>query len=187
MSRRAAALVLLVGLVVGVAALLWLRRVRATGPRAAAAGAVAAAPTETVVLYFPGAAGLLYPERRELPAAAAEGARLRAVVAAVLDGPRREGLVAPLPPGVEVAGVVVAPEGVVYVDLRSPNGAPPPPSGSTRERLMLYSLVNSVALNAGEAARVVLLWNGVQPAAFAGHLDTSRPLAADPGLLAERP
>jgi hypothetical protein len=47
----------------------------------------------------------------------------------------------------------------------------------------VYSLVNSVALNVPAARRVALLWNGTQRQSFAGHLDTSRPLAPDPSLV----
>jgi len=187
MSRRAAALVLVAVAAAGAAALFWLRRdgrPQASGPPPAAPARQA---TETIVLYFPGEPGLLYAERREVPEAASEPARLKAIVAALLAGPQRSGLEAPLPAGVEVAGVFVAPNEVAYVDLRSPDGAPPPAAGSTRERLIVYSLVNTVLSNAREARRVVVLWNGVQPGAFAGHLDTSRPLAAATELLAERP
>ncbi len=50
---------------------------------------------------------------------------------------------------------------------------------------MLYSLVNTVLLNTPEANRLVVLWNGRQPETFAGHIDTARPLAARPNLIAE--
>jgi hypothetical protein len=187
MSRRAAALVLAVTLVAGGAALFWLRRGESPPVPGAPPPGPARQPTETVVLYFPGEPGLLYAERREVPAAASEAARLRAAVAALLAGPQRAGLEAPLPAGVEVAGVHVAANQVAYVDLRSPDASPPPPAGSTRERLIVYSLVDTVLLNARQARRVVVLWNGTQPTSFAGHLDTSRPLAASTELLAERP
>jgi hypothetical protein len=187
MSRRTAAIVLAATLVAGGAALVWLRRGEAPPARAAAPAGTARQQTETVVLYFPGEPGLLYAERREVPAAASEAARLRTAVATLLAGPQGAGLQAPLPAGVEVAGVHLAANQVAYVDLRSPDASPPPPAGSTRERLIVYSLVNTVLLNARDARRVVLLWNGSQPTSFAGHLDTSRPLEAATELLAERP
>ena len=42
-------------------------------------------------------------------------------------------------------------------------------------------------LNVGEARAVVLLWNGRQRKSFAGHLDTARPLVANPDLVALPP
>jgi hypothetical protein len=41
-----------------------------------------------------------------------------------------------------------------------------------------------VALNIPEARRVILLWNGVQPQTLCGHLDLTRPLLPDTGLVA---
>ena len=52
--------------------------------------------------------------------------------------------------------------------------------GSEDELLAVYSFVNTVVLNGIEGVdRVVLLWDGRQPETFAGHVDVSRPLAAD--------
>ena len=50
--------------------------------------------------------------------------------------------------------------------------------------LTVYSLVNTVLLNFEQLDRVVLLWNGRQLRTFAGHVDTMRPLAANPDLIA---
>ena len=72
---------------------------------------------------------------------------------------------------------------MVYVDLVSEDGGPPPQGGSTEERLRVYSLVNTLVLNVAEARSAVLLWNGTQPATFSGHLDLSRPLLPDPSLV----
>lgn len=88
---------------------------------------------ESYDLYFPGAGGLLYLERRELATGALAQSRAEAVVTALLAGPQGEGLVAPFPAGVTLAGVILAADGTAYVDLASPDGAPPPASGSQRE------------------------------------------------------
>ncbi|MEM7357123.1 MAG: hypothetical protein AAF657_40285, partial [Acidobacteriota bacterium] len=63
----------------------------------------------------------------------------------------------------------------------------PPASGSAREMLTIYSLVNSVLLNFEEVERLVLLWNGGQMRTFAGHMDTRRPLVANLDLIARGP
>ena len=185
MTRRGAALALVAALALLAAALFWLRRSRPSPAGAPRTAAAAPHPAESVDLYFAGAPGLLYRERRELMLPADERGRLRAAVEAWLAGPRRPGLEAPLPAGVEVAELVLGPDGVVFVDLRSADG--PPPLGSTRERLLVYGLVHTVLGNSASARRVVLLWNGSQPRSFAGHLDLSRPLGPAPELVAESP
>lgn len=137
-----------------------------------------------VELYFPGAGGRLVVEPREITATDSAVERVRAVVSALLAGPEGDGLEPPFPEGVELAAVYLTAEGIAYIDLQAPEGAPPPASGSTEEMQRVYSLVNSVALNVPEAQRVVLLWNGVQPPSFAGHLDTTHPLAPATSLVA---
>ena len=147
----------------------------------------AAAPLAPLVvdLYFPAADGLLYRERRELTVPDDAEAQIRALVGELLGGPRTPGLLRPFPDGVEVADVQLrGDDGVAYVDLAAPGGAEPPAAGSLLEMQMVYSVVDSVALNVAEARRVVLLWNGTQRETFAGHLDTSHPLAPSPALVA---
>jgi hypothetical protein len=146
----------------------------------------AAALTLPVDLYFPGEGGRLFPEHRELEVTDDAERQIREVLAALLAGPRGEGLERPLPEGVEVAGVYLDHDGVAYVDLAAPGNADPPAGGSAAEMQMVYSVVNSVALNVPEARRVALLWNGIQRQTFSGHLDTSRPLLPSPGLVVRR-
>jgi spore germination protein GerM len=162
---------------------------RARGPAKSAASpasptpAAVSQPTE-LTLYFPGADGRLYPERRALEAAPTGTARARAALAALLAGPHSEGLRAPVPAGVELGSVVVIGDGTVIVDLRSAERELPPAAGSLGEQSMVYSLVDTVLLNVESTKRVALLWNGVQRESFSGHLDMTRPLAADTALIA---
>lgn len=138
-----------------------------------------------VDLYFPTADGRLAAETRELPPANEPVERIEALVESLLGGPQstEAGLVRPLPEDVVLEGVYLGPGGVAFLDLRTPEPRDPPAVGSREEMQIVFSLVNSVALNVAEARRVVLLWNGRQPATFAGHLDTSRPLAPDTDLV----
>ncbi len=144
-------------------------------------------PALPVDLYFPGDGGLLYPERRELTVPDDAETQIRALVGALLAGPRTPGLVRPLPEGVEVDVAHLDADGIAYVDLVAPAGTEPPAAGSGLELQMVYSVVNTVALNVPQARRVALLWNGVQRPTFSGHLDTSRPLAPAPDLVARQP
>jgi spore germination protein GerM len=185
--RRAAAIFLAVVVGLALAGAWWLRRSRLAPPGAAAtASPTAPQPSEPVelTLYFPGEDGRLYPERRAIEAAPGAAERARAALGALLAGPRSEGLRAPLPAGVGIGSVVLLADGTVIVDLRSTERELPPQSGSQGERAMVYSLVDTVLLNVEASKRVALLWNGIQRESFSGHLDTTRPLAADTDLVA---
>lgn len=139
-----------------------------------------------VDLYFPTTGGLLAAETRELAPGGQPVDKTRAVVEALLEGPRSEdgGRVRPLPEDIGLLGVYLGPDGVAFVDLGTAEPREPPAMGSREEMQIVYSLVNSVTLNVAEVRRVVLLWNGNQRPTFAGHLDTSQPLAPNTDLVA---
>jgi hypothetical protein len=134
-------------------------------------------------LYFPSAEGLLRTERREIEVTAAPRDRVRKLVQALLAGPRQEGLARPFPEEVKLGSVQLV-DGIAYIDLRWEERPEPPPGGSTEEMQRVYSVVNTVTLNVPPAERVALLWNGIQPATFSGHLDTSLPLGPERAMLA---
>jgi hypothetical protein len=133
------------------------------------------AKTREVVLYFPSKVDDLAPEIRTVEDVEGVQRQVEALMSALLEGPEGEDLLAPLAEEVGLGGVYLGSLGVVYVDLRSEQPHPPA-TGSRLERLIVGSLVESVLANLPELDGVVLLWNGVQPDSFAGHLDTSIPL-----------
>jgi hypothetical protein len=141
-------------------------------------------PTRTVKLFFPGQGGRLYPETREVPDAGSLEERLTAVAAAVIKGPMSANLRAPLPANVSVSEVYAVGEGIFALSLQTENQESLGGSGSRRELLTLYSLVNSLLLNFDQAEALLLILNGHQPSTLAGHIDTSRPLAANQSLVA---
>ena len=155
-------------------------------PGGAQAGTDGAIPegveTLTAELYFPGYGNRLKVESRELPANGDAADRIATVVDALLAGPQSSGATAPLPDSVSLRKVYLA-DGTAFLDLESAEGEAPPASGSQREILTVYSLVNTVLLNFQEAEALVLLWNGRQLRTFAGHLDTMRPLTANADLI----
>jgi hypothetical protein len=166
MSRNRRLALVAAGVVVVVALLVlwwWHRPAGSDGTAGTDSGGADPALSLAVDLYFPGSAYTLVRERREL---------------AVSQNPQAQ---------LEVRLVYLAPDGIVYVDLASPEGAAPPPSGTTEERLRVYSLVNTLLLNVAEARGAVLLWNGVQRPTFSGHLDLTHPLLPDPSLVSPEP
>lgn len=187
MSRRAAAIFLAVAVALGLLALAgwWFsaRRRPVADPGAGSAAAVGTAASHELTLYFPGDGDRLYRESREVVAGADPSSRIRAAVEALLAGPRTPGLQPILGSGVEVGTVYIGPGSIAYVDLRSESPAPPS-GGSLQETLTVYALVNSVLANAPEAKRVAWLWNGAQLESFSGHLDATRPFAANSELVA---
>lgn len=190
MSRRPRLAPVLAGvvLVVVLVAAAWWWFGRSTSPAVEAGGSAATAGGDglrlAVELYFPGPRTSLGRERRELAVTDDPRQQLRALGRALMDGPSNPSLFPPMPPGVTLRAVSLGDGGVVYVDLVSEDGSPPPAGGTTEERLRVYSLVNSLVLNVAEARSAVLLWNGSQPETFMGHLDLSRPLVPDPSLVA---
>ncbi|HEY0514503.1 MAG TPA: GerMN domain-containing protein [Thermoanaerobaculia bacterium] len=189
MSRRAASFILGFALALLVGGGLWYLLAGRGGRPAVGAGPAMVAPTGPPVsfnLYFPADGGGLRAEPRALPVSDAPKDRIRAVVAALLAGPKAAGLARPFPEGVALGAVALGADGTAYVDLHWQDHPDPPPSGSTEEIQRIYSLVNSIALNIPQASRVVVLWNGVQRDTFSGHLDLSQPLGPDRGLAAAR-
>jgi hypothetical protein len=147
-------------------------------------GATPAATERAVLtLHFPAEDGFLHLEKREVTVPPPGNARLEAVVAALLSGPRQRGLAPVFGPEVKLGNAFVDAHGLAYVDLVSEGQAAPPASGSMLELLRVFGLVNTVLANEERARGVVLLWNGDQRQTFAGHVDTTRPLVADHRLV----
>jgi hypothetical protein len=188
MNRTAARVVLGAALALLLAGVLWWwlggREEREAQEAEQAAAAEAAPVVLPVELHFPADPSGLRVERRQLTTTRAPRDQVRQIAAALLGGPTTPGLVRPLPQEVALGGVVLTADGTAYVDLRWAEHEDPPPAGSAAETQVVYSFVNSIALNVPQAKQVVLLWNGEQRLTFAGHLDTSRPLAPNQALAA---
>jgi hypothetical protein len=189
MSRNTRLLILGgAALICVVALVVWGTARRSANPAATAGeepapDGLAAEPGE-IVLYFPGASGRLFAERRPLDSSPLGDERLRLVIEALLAGPENDALSPALPPDVTLSDITLDDDGTLYVDLGSKEGALRG-MGSTSELLAVYSLVDTALLNEPRAQRVVILWNGRQQPSLAGHVDTARPLALDRRLIAE--
>lgn len=133
-------------------------------------------------LFFPGPRGLLVRETRALEQPEADGTspseRAAQAVRELLAGPRNEGLQPALPLGTTLRAVHPGFDGSLFIDLDPAKDGARPAVGSFEELLMVYALVDTVALNVPEVKSVGLLWAGMQRTSFAGHVDTTRPLKA---------
>jgi hypothetical protein len=193
MSRRAAA-ILLAALVAAVAALLLLHRedlpglsrrvprrflrvTPAPAPTAppAAAGTPVVTPVETVkvTLFFPDASGMLHTEERDIPKPTGGSAFLRALFAELQKGPTGGGLVAPLPPKVQLRNAFLLHDGEAVIDLAVDSGLS---FGSDEELAIVGSLVDTTLQNVADTTRVRILVNGEPAETLGGHVDLTRPL-----------
>ena len=140
-----------------------------------------------VYLLFPGTGGKLHEEERQLPPSETPESTIRQLIEALLEGPQSEALHPLFQIAVTSVDVLLTHNSLLYVDLMSTGHSTPPSMGSHREILTVFALVNSIMLNFPEIRGIVLLWNGEQNVTFAGHIDTSHPLAADFSLAANPP
>ncbi len=190
MTRRAAAILLiLLGAAVVATVLLTSPRVAATGKRRglsflrvtpapvspAAAGTPAVTPIQTVrvTVFFPGKEdGKLHAEERDIAKPAGASAYLKALFAELERGPAREGLVAALPPKIQLRNAFLLNDGVAVLDL----GLESPSFGSAEEVTIVAALVDTVLQNVANTTQVRLLVNGEPAETLGGHVDLTRPL-----------
>jgi len=155
-------------------------------------------------LWFEPVDGELFrAEVRELPAAADEIAFLRALGAAVLDGPRRPELLRPFPEGWTLRGAYRLRDGLVVLDLQPPvpggvGGAEGPPApeaslgprwqtGSHEELAAVQALLITIAKNVPDVSKVALVVSGEPAETLAGHVDLMHPLVPDISRAASEP
>lgn len=183
MSRRTALVIITAVLAVAAVLALLVGRHRKPTPDGAPAESrlqPAAPSADALTLYFPGDGDRLEAEQREVTPGLEGTALARRILDEVLAGPADEALYPPLPEGTAVDFVRADEAGTLWVSLAPPAGSTPPRYGSRAEILAVYSLVNSLCVNLPDVDRVALLWNGVEPTTFAGHVDTRHPLTPQP-------
>jgi hypothetical protein len=193
MSRRAAAILLAV-LAAAVAALILanrgdLARFSRRGPRTFLRVTPAPAPLMTaepgatpvpvpetvrVTLYFPDQHGmLLHPEERDIPRPTRGSAFLQTLFAELQKGPTREGLIAVIPPKMQLRNAFLLPEGEAVLDLALDASVA---FGSDEELTIVGALVDTTLHNVAETSRVRILLNGEPAETLGGHVDLTRPL-----------
>jgi hypothetical protein len=192
MSRRAAALLLLALAVLAAGLILVVRRPAPSGAvrrrlpflRVSPAHGSAIPPlpgggmtreeTVRVTLFFADAAeGRLHREERDISRPAGPGAYLRALFGELARGPSTAGLVAALPPRIQLRNGFLMPDGLVVLDLAVDSSLS---FGSAEELSIVASLVNTVLQNVANTQRVRILVNGEPAESLGGHVDLTRPL-----------
>lgn len=102
----------------------------------------------------------------------------------LIEGPKEEGLVPTIPPGVRIRELYIA-KGVAYPDF-SREFIENHWGGTTGEIHTVYSVVNALTLNFDEIEKVQFLVEGKGIQTLCGHLDLSRPIGPDLELILEK-
>jgi spore germination protein GerM len=138
---------------------------------------VPAARVETVrvTLFFADtSAGRLHPEERDIAIPTEPGAYLRALFDELARGPSTSGLVAVVPPRMQLRNGFLMPGGLVVLDLAVDSSLS---FGSAEELSIVASLVDTVLQNVASTQRVRILVNGEPAESLGGHVDLTQPLA----------
>lgn len=123
---------------------------------------------DTVTLYFPeGDTGTLTAEERALPDTEDYE---RAVILALMEGPRTEGLVAPIPAGTQLLDFEM--DGKVAVIDFSEEIRTNHPGGSMGEMLTIYAIADTMG-GLPTVERVKILVEGQEIETLLGHMDAS--------------
>lgn len=181
--RRRAVVAVAVAVLAATAAALWWTSRRGSGPLTLPG--LGPIVSEKAILYFadPRWTRLVAEERRLVPTADAP-ARIRTLVAALVEGPRGDG--APLlPKTTRIRGVYLGRDGLAVVDLEDGPGFDP--GGASGEALAVFSLVHTVVENVPGLTALQLLVGGQQRETLAGHVKISEPLRPEPRWLGDAP
>ncbi len=141
--------------------------------------------TREVTLYFADPRWTrLVGERRAVQEQGGTPDTLRALVAALADGPRGEG-VAVLPAEARLQGAYLGKDGLAVIDFE-PGVSEFYPGGVSGEILTVFAVVHTLVENVPEIRSVQILVGGKEQETLAGHVKISEPLVPDPQWNPER-
>jgi hypothetical protein len=149
-----------------------------TNPNAANKVAV-----RSVRLFYESPRMLLVAEPRNIAIAESAAVALPVVIRELLKGPAGPGSFRLLPEDTVLRGAYLLPGGTAIVDLGGPTLVQGWGTGTHRELMAAYSVVETVTANFPEARRVRLLVNGTPTETLGGHVSLSRSLAPMPSLV----
>lgn len=153
-----------------------------SGDATTAPSAAEPVPESEITLLYPGLNDdLLHIEKRSVVALGSPQDQAKLVLSELIKGPS-PGLLRAIPDGVEVREVFLLEDGTAWADLSA--GILGHADGTTRELLMLYSIVDTLALNISQIKRVGILVEGQPHQTLDGHIDVSKPIAPDKAYIA---
>jgi len=120
-------------------------------------------------------------ERRTLSKPFTQKQRITQTVKELISGPRGN-LIRTTPTQTILNNVLIDNNKVVWLDF-SAHLSKDHPGGSSAEITTVYSIVNTILLNYKEITKVRILIDGNAIETLAGHIDCSRALVADRGLI----
>ncbi len=129
-----------------------------------------------VRLYYESPQMLLAAETRNVPLPENSAAAVPMVVRELLKGPALPASLRLFPEDTIARGVFLLPGGTVIVDLGGATLTQGWGTGSHRELMAVYSLVQTLTANFAEAKNVRVLINGTPSETLAGHISVDRPL-----------
>lgn len=138
-----------------------------------------------VQLYYESPAMLLAAETRNVPLPQSPAAALPVVARELLKGPAAQsGLLRILPEDTIVRGAYLLPGGMAVVDLGGATLTEGWGTGSHRELMAAYSIVQTITTNFPDAKRVRIIVNGTPSETLGGHVSLAGPFVPKPGLVA---
>ena len=137
-----------------------------------------------VRLYYESPRMLLAAEGRNIALAESPAAAMPVVVRELMKGPVANSALGRLfPADTVVRATYLLPGGTVIVDLGGSTLTQGWGTGSHQELLALYSLVQTLTANFGEAKRVRVLINGTPAETLAGHISLAKSLEPVRGVV----
>ena len=104
--------------------------------------------------------------------------RAKQILQKLEEGPKADGLTAPIPKDARVNEVFISDDGVAFVDFSAAISANHP-GGILNEQATIYSIVNSLTYNLREIQQVKILVGGAEKETLAGHCLLLLPLEMD--------
>jgi spore germination protein GerM len=135
------------------------------------------------VLFFEGPDSLLAPEQRQLALPEKDSAAISIVLRELLKGSANQSISPLMPPGIQLRGAYLLPEGTCVIDLGGDPLTNGWNTGTHAEIVAVYGMVQTVCENFHSVQRVRLLVNGQVAETLAGHIDIAHPLRPNGALI----
>ncbi len=136
-----------------------------------------------IVVFYEAPTMLLAPETRSVALPENPAGALSVVVRELMKGSANPSLPPLFPADTVVRGAFLLPDGTAFVDLGGPTLSAGWGTGTHRELMAIYSVVQTVTANFAEAKRVRILINDQPAETLAGHISLAHALTSMPVLV----